>query len=197
MDDSPPRAVSEIPVTAQGVVDLDALKAMLEKGGRALVSIMLANNETGVIQPVRQAADIVHEAGGLIHVDAVQGPGRMPLDITALGADLMTLSAHKLGGPKGVGALIRASGIHIAEPLIRGGGQERGARAGTENVAGIAGFGAAAEAALQSLEADIARMRALARPAGNGPQDHDAAGGHLRGRGRKAAQHHAFCAFRA
>ena len=157
----PAAAVSEIPVTAQGVVDLDALKAMLEKGGRALVSIMLANNETGVIQPVRQAADIVHEAGGLIHVDAVQGPGRVPLDITALGADLMTLSAHKLGGPKGVGALIRASGIHVAEPLIRGGGQERGARAGTENVAGIAGFGAAAEAALQLLQADIARMRAL------------------------------------
>ena len=157
----PAEAVSEIAVTAQGVVDLEALKARLAKGRRALVSIMLANNETGVIQPVRQAADIVHEAGGLVHVDAVQGPGRTPLDLTALGADLMTLSAHKLGGPKGVGALIRAGGIHIAEPLIRGGGQERGARAGTENVAGIAGFGAAAEAALQSLETDIARMRAL------------------------------------
>jgi cysteine desulfurase len=157
----PAAAVSEIPVTAQGVVNLEALKARLEKSGHVLVSIMLANNETGVIQPVRQAADIVHAAGGLLHVDAVQGPGRMPLDITALGADLMTFSAHKLGGPKGVGALIRASGIHIAEPLIRGGGQERGARAGTENVAGIAGFGAAAEAGLQLLETDVARMRAL------------------------------------
>ena len=122
---------------------------------------MLANNETGVIQPIRAAADIVHEAGGILHVDAVQGPGRIALDLKALGADLLTLSAHKLGGPKGVGALIRAPGIHISEPLIKGGGQERGSRAGTENVAGIAGFGAAAEAVQRSLDADIARMRAL------------------------------------
>ncbi len=161
----PADAVSEIPVTAQGVVDLTALKAMLARhvplGGRALVSIMLANNETGVIQPVREAADLVHAAGGVLHVDAVQGPGRMALDLKALGADLLTLSAHKLGGPKGVGALVRAPGIHISEPLIKGGGQERGARAGTENVAGIAGFGAAAEAALRSLEADVSRMRNL------------------------------------
>ncbi len=161
----PAGAVSEIPVTAQGVVDLAALKVMLVKyvsvGGRTLVSIMLANNETGVIQPVREAADIVHEARGLLHVDAVQGPGRMKLDMTALGADLLTLSAHKLGGPKGVGALVRAPGTHIAEPLIKGGGQERGSRAGTENVAGIAGFGAAAAAALQSLDADIVRMREM------------------------------------
>lgn len=157
----PAGALSEIPVTAQGAVDLAALKVTLAKGGRALVSIMLANNETGVIQPVREAADIVQEAGGLLHVDAVQGPGRIGLDMTALGADLLTLSAHKLGGPKGAGALIRAPGIHIAEPLIKGGGQERGSRAGTENVAGIAGFGAAADAAQQSLVADIARMRAM------------------------------------
>ncbi len=161
----PAEAVSEIPVTPRGVVDLAALKVMLAKsvslGGRALVSIMLANNETGVIQPVRDAADIVHEAGGLLHVDAVQGPGRIALDVKAFGADVLTLSAHKVGGPKGVGALIRAPGIHISEPLIRGGGQERGARAGTENVTGIAGFGAAADAALRSLDADIARMRSL------------------------------------
>ena len=154
-------AVSEIPVTAPGVVDLEALKAMLSKGGRALVSIMLANNETGVIQPIRAAADIVHEAGGILHVDAVQGPGRIALDLKALGADLLTLSAHKLGGPKGIGALIRAPGIHISEPLIKGGGQERGSRAGTENVAGIAGFGVSAEAVQRSLDADIARMRGL------------------------------------
>jgi cysteine desulfurase len=157
----PAGAVSDIPVTPQGVVDLAALTAMLARGGPALVSIMLANNETGVIQPVREAADIVHAAGGVLHVDAVQGPGRMPIDLAALGADLLTLSAHKLGGPKGVGALVRAPGIHISEPLIKGGGQERGARAGTENLAGIAGFGAAAEAALRSLQADIARTRGL------------------------------------
>lgn len=155
------QAVSEIPVTAQGVVDLDALKVLLSKGGRALVSIMLANNETGVIQPVRDAADIVHEADGILHVDAVQGPGRVALNMSELGADVLTLSAHKLGGPKGAGALVRAPGIHIAEPAIKGGGQERGSRAGTENVAGIAGFGAAADAALASLEADIARMLAM------------------------------------
>ena len=154
-------AVGEISVTGQGVVDLDALKALLSKGGRALVSIMLANNETGVIQPVKEAAAIVHEAGGILHVDAVQGPGRMALNMSELGADLLTLSAHKLGGPKGAGALVRAPGIHIAEPVIKGGGQERGSRAGTENVAGIAGFGAAAEAAQASLEADIVRMRAM------------------------------------
>jgi cysteine desulfurase len=157
----PAGALNEIPVTAQGVVDLAALKVMLADGSRAMVSIMLANNETGVVQPVREAANMVHEAGGLLHVDAVQGPGRMPLDLKTLGADLLTLAAHKLGGPKGVGALVRAPGIHISEPLIRGGGQERGARAGTENIAGIAGFGAAAEAVLRSLDADVARMRSL------------------------------------
>ena len=102
---------------------------------------MLANNETGVVQPVAEAAAIVHAAGGLLHVDAVQAAGRIPCDIGALGADLLTLSAHKIGGPKGVGALVRArEDIHFPEPLIRGGGQERGLRAGTENVAGIAGL---------------------------------------------------------
>ena len=99
---------------------------------------MHANNETGVIQPIAQVADLVHAAGGLLHVDAVQAAGKIPCDIKALGADFMTLSAHKLGGPKGVGALIKArDALHIVDPLIRGGGQERGARAGTENVIGI------------------------------------------------------------
>ena len=141
----PANAVEEIPVSAAGVVDLDALRAMLAKGGQPLVSIMLANNETGVVQPISEAAQVVHEAGGLLHVDAVQGPGRIACDLNKLGADLLTISAHKLGGPKGVGALVRRrEALHIAEPLIKGGGQERGARAGTENVAGIAGFGAAA-----------------------------------------------------
>ena len=109
-----------------------------------MVSVMLANNETGVIQPIAQIAEIVHAASGVLHVDAVQGAGRIDCDIDALGADLVSISSHKLGGPQGAGALVRRGDIHIAEPLIKGGGQERGQRAGTENVAAIAGFGAAA-----------------------------------------------------
>jgi cysteine desulfurase len=120
---------------------------------------MLANNETGVIEPIREIADIVHTANGVLHVDAVQGPGRIDCRIGDLGADLMSLSAHKFGGPQGAGALIRRDDIHIAEPLIKGGGQERGQRAGTENVAAIAGFGAAA--AIAANQADAARMTAL------------------------------------
>jgi len=123
---------------------------------------MAANNETGVIQPVEAAATLVHAAGGLLHVDAVQVAGRVPFDIGRSGADLVTLSAHKLGGPKGAGALIRRlEGLHLAQPLLRGGGQERGLRAGTENVAGIAGFGAAAAAAMLGMAAEGERMRSL------------------------------------
>ncbi len=122
---------------------------------------MLANNETGVIQPIAQIAQIVHAAGGLLHVDAAQGAGRVDCRIGDLDADLMSLSAHKLGGPQGVGALIRRGDIHIGAPLIRGGGQERGMRAGTENVAAIAGFGAAAAAAGAARQADAARMARL------------------------------------
>lgn len=153
--------VETIPVTAQGIVDLDALKAQLQAGGPVLVSVMLANNETGVIQPIRAIADLVHAAGGLLHVDAVQGPGRIPCDIKALGADLLTISGHKLGGPKGVGALVRREGLHLTDPLIRGGGQERGLRAGTEDVAAIVGFGAAAETAGGARETDAAQMARL------------------------------------
>jgi cysteine desulfurase len=123
---------------------------------------MLANNETGVIQPVAEAARLIHQAGGLLHVDAVQAVGKIPCNINDLGADLMALSAHKLGGPKGVGALIkRDEALHLAQPLIRGGGQERGARAGTENVPGIVGFGAAAAAAREHLPREAARVAAL------------------------------------
>jgi cysteine desulfurase len=123
---------------------------------------MLANNETGIVQPIPEVAAIAHETGALLHVDAVQGAGRISCDINELGADLLTLSAHKLGGPKGAGALVRRDeSLHLAHPLIRGGGQERGLRAGTENVAAIAGFGAAADAAARDLEADAARMTAL------------------------------------
>jgi cysteine desulfurase len=156
--------IEEIPVSAEGVIDLQALQCRLGAvpGIRPLVSIMAANNETGVLQPVEAAAALVHAVGGLIHVDAVQVAGRLPFDIGQSGADLVTVSAHKLGGPKGVGALIRRSaGLHIAAPLLTGGGQERGARAGTENVAGIAGFGAAATAAAAAMPTEGERMQAL------------------------------------
>jgi len=153
-------AAEDIPVLASGVVDLAALERLLAGRSRPLVSLMLANNETGVIQPVVEAASLVHAAGGLLHVDAVQGPGRIACDVMALGADLMTLSSHKIGGPQGGGALIRRDGLPLV-PHIKGGGQERGVRAGTENVAGIAGFGAAAEATRQGWTGEAARMADL------------------------------------
>ncbi len=158
----PREAIEELPVDADGRLNLAALAAAVAKMPRPLVSVMLANNETGVIQPVAAAAAIVHAAGGLLHVDAVQAAGRIDCDIGALGADLLTLSGHKIGALKGVGALVRrGDDIHIADPLIRGGGQERGLRAGTENVAGIAAFGAAAAAARDDREAEAAHMAAL------------------------------------
>lgn len=143
-----------IPVRESGVVDLAALKALLEALGPedcALVSVMLANNETGIIQPVREIAALVHEFGGFVHSDAIQGAGKLKVDLAELGADLVTLSAHKIGGPQGVGALVSAPGIVLGDKLMRGGGQEGGRRAGTENLPGIAGFGAAAKAAAAGL----------------------------------------------
>jgi cysteine desulfurase len=134
--------VEELPVDGDGIVDPDAVARALHRAKRPLVSVMLANNETGVIQPIRAIADIVHAAGGLLHVDAVQAPGRIDCRIEALGADLMTISSHKLGGPQGAGALIRRGDLRL-EPMIKGGGQERGLRAGTENVCAIAAFGIA------------------------------------------------------
>jgi cysteine desulfurase len=155
-------AIEDLPVDSDGRLNVAALADALSQASRPLVSVMLANNETGVVQPIAEAAAIVHGAKGLLHVDAVQAAGRIACDIGALGADLMTLSAHKIGGPKGVGALVRASDdIHFADPLIRGGGQERGLRAGTENVAGIAAFGAAAAAARAQLVDEAAQMLAL------------------------------------
>ena len=142
-----------IPVRPDGVVDLDVLAERLAADDTpALVSVMLANNETGVVQPVGEVAALAAEAGALLHCDAVQGPGRIPLDCAALGVDFLTLSAHKFGGPKGVGALVLRDGVALAA-TNRGGGQERGLRGGTENVGGIAGFGAAARHALSQLEA--------------------------------------------
>lgn len=149
-----------LPVDGNGLVDVAALAAALAEAQRPLVSVMLANNETGVIQPIAEIAAIVHAVGGLLHVDAVQAAGRIPIDMRALGADLMSLSSHKLGGPQGAGALIVRAGLNVT-PVIRGGGQERGVRPGTENVAAIAGFGAAAEAVRGNLSANAARMSAL------------------------------------
>src|SRR5262245_55598985 len=159
-----PDSVEEIVVTGDGVVDLTDLARRLggSAKGPALVSIMHANNETGVLQPIAAAADLIHAAGGLLHVDAVQAAGRIPCDIKALKADLLTVSSHKIGGPQGAGALVKGSeALHFADPLLKGGGQERGSRAGTENVAAIAGFGAAAREAAEGLAAEAGRVGAL------------------------------------
>jgi cysteine desulfurase len=164
----PAEAIGSIGVTRSGLLDLDGLRAALEGGSPALVSIMLANNETGAVQPVKETGEIVHAAGGLLHVDAIQAFGKISFDINAINADLMTVSAHKIGGPKGVGALILAEGLLGFEALLRGGGQERGHRAGTENVAGIAGFGAAAKAAMDALEPDAVRVESLRNRLENG-----------------------------
>jgi cysteine desulfurase len=156
-----PEAIGTIQVNGSGLIDIDHLRRLLSVGQPALVSVMLANNETGALQPVGEVADIVHEAGGLLHVDAIQALGKIPFDIKVMKADLVTLSAHKIGGPKGAGALVLAADAQGLEPLLRGGGQELGRRAGTENVAGIAAFGAAVRAAMASLEGDAARLRGL------------------------------------
>ncbi|MCP3470037.1 cysteine desulfurase [Bradyrhizobium sp. CCGUVB1N3] len=164
----PADAITQIRVTRSGVVDLDHLKALLGSAPPALVSIMAANNETGALQPVAEAARIVHEAGGLLHVDAIQALGKITFDIKKVGADLATFSAHKIGGPKGIGALVVAEGVTGLEPVLRGGGQELGRRAGTENVAGIAGFGAAVSAAVQALAEDAERLRSFRNRLENG-----------------------------
>ena len=159
----PPETVEKIPANPDGTVDLAALRGALDKGEsrRPLVSLMLANNETGVVQPISEAARLVHEAGGLLHVDAVQAAGRIPCDINALAADFLTISGHKIGAPKGAGALIKRSEALPLDPLIKGGGQERGARAGTENVASIAGMGAAAAEAAQECARECQQVAAL------------------------------------
>ena len=160
--------ISQIRVTRSGVIDLGDLEAQLRDGPPALVSIMAANNETGALQPVADAARIVHGAGGLLHVDAIQALGKIAFNINEVGADLATFSAHKIGGPKGVGALVVTEGLTGLEPVLRGGGQELSRRAGTENVAGIAGFGVAVKAALQTLPEDAERMATLRNHLENG-----------------------------
>ena len=155
----------DIPVTAEGVVDLAALETLLAAHDRSrglpMVAIMLVNNETGMIQPVVEAAAIVHRHGGLMVVDAVQAAGRLPLDIVALDADFLILSSHKIGGPKGAGALIARGEALMPAPLLSGGGQEKGHRSGTENLAAIAGFGAAARVAGQAIDSRMAGLAKL------------------------------------
>jgi len=147
-------SVELIPVDRSGLIDLDALEEMLGVDGPpALVSVMMVNNETGVIQPVGTVADIARKHGALVHCDAVQAAGKVSIEMPSLGAHMLTLSAHKLGGPSGCGVLITTP-EGAPQPQIRGGGQERGRRAGSENLAGIAGFGAAAEIAATLPDAE-------------------------------------------
>ena len=140
-----------LPVDALGRVDFERLADRLAALRPALLSVMLANNETGVVQPVAEVAELAHRHGALVHCDAVQAAGKLAIDLVALGVDLLTLSAHKLGGPQGVGVLVLGDGIEPAA-LLRGGGQERRWRPGTENLPGIVGFGRAAELALEDRD---------------------------------------------
>jgi len=153
-------AAERIAVDGDGIVDLDRLEAQLAADKRpALVSVMLANNETGIILPVAEIARVAHAHGALFHCDAVQAAGKIPLAAAQIGAGLVSLSAHKLGGPPGIGALVVTGNAEPAA-IFRGGGQESGRRAGSENLPGIAGFAAAAEAAVAAL-ADNERVRQL------------------------------------
>ncbi len=146
-----------VPVDPNGVVDLAVLEQMLTASSEpALVSVMFANNETGVLQPIAEVVRLARAAGALVHCDAVQGAGKAPVDLHGLGVDYLSLSAHKFGGPTGIGALVVRAGAAL-ETDRRGGGQESNRRAGTENLAGIVGFGAAAEAARGGLE--VANLR--------------------------------------
>jgi cysteine desulfurase len=148
-------------VDGDGLLDLDGLAAALEASDKpALVSVMLANNETGVIQPLAEISELAKAHGALVHTDAVQAAGKIPVDITSLGVDMLSLSGHKIGGPQGVGALVLGGDLAIEAEIV-GGGQERGRRSGTENVAGIHGFGRAAEIAAEHLSAygGLARLR--------------------------------------
>lgn len=144
-------AVTHLPVTGEGLVRPSDLKDALSTNDVSLVSIMLANNEVGTVQPVKELAGIAHQAGALFHTDAVQAAGKIPISVRSLGVDMMSMSSHKINGPKGVGALYIRSGLEIA-PIIHGGGQESELRSGTENVPGIAGFGKACELAAKRMD---------------------------------------------
>ncbi len=152
----------KIPVTQDGLIDVAAFEALVTEQKPALISIMMVNSETGVIQPVAELSKIARKIHPevFIHTDAVQAAGRVPIDMSALRVDYLSLSAHKCGGPQGVGALICAPGSRPAK-LLYGGGQERRQRAGTENVASIAGFGLSAELAMNFMDeyANLATLR--------------------------------------
>lgn len=154
-----------IPVLASGLADMTALEAMLGRHDRSLglpmVALMAANNETGVIQPIAEAAALVHAAGGILVVDAVQAFGRVPLDIQAMDADFLIVSSHKIGGPKGAGALVTRGEAMMPVALVHGGGQEKGHRSGTENAGAIAGFGAAAEVVSSAVSDRSSEVRAM------------------------------------
>ncbi|MEP6357309.1 MAG: cysteine desulfurase family protein [Hyphomicrobiales bacterium] len=154
-------ALHLLPVDQKGVVDLAALETTLKQHEAPFVSVMFANNETGVLQPIDEIAGLVHAHDGFLHVDAVQAAGKVLIDIYELDVDAMTLSAHKIGGPQGVGAIVRLSAGTGVPSLLSGGGQELGYRGGTENVAGIAGFGAAAHEALSGMNGDQRLQEAL------------------------------------
>lgn len=156
----PPAGGDELPVDGDGRLDIEATGARLTaSGGAPFVSVMLANNETGVVQPLERLVPLVRAAGGVLHSDAAQAAGRLDLPSRLAGVDLVTLSSHKIGGPGGAGALVILSPeLHMPEPMLRGGGQELGRRAGTENVAALAGFGAAAAAVRGELEGRRAHM---------------------------------------
>ena len=158
-------SVAEVPVTSNGVLDLEALRMALDAHdddmGLPMVAVMAVNNETGTIQPLQAVAERVRAKGGLLVVDAVQAAGRIALDMEAIGADFLIISSHKIGGPKGVGALIARGETLMPTPLVRGGGQEKGHRSGTENLPAILGFGAAAEASSQNLAERNARIASL------------------------------------
>lgn len=157
-----PDLLIELPVNRDGIVDLEPLEAACRQGPVAIVSAMLANNETGVLTDLIPIIKLAHEAGALVHTDATQYVGRLPLDLSELDVDLLSLSAHKFGGPQGVGALFVRRGTALPRcPLLIGGGQERGWRGGTLNVPGIAGLGAAAEAVRVQLEEEASRVAAL------------------------------------
>jgi cysteine desulfurase len=156
------RNATILPVDGGGIAALDTLRSLLADGPPALVCLMLANNETGTIQPIAATAALCREFGALLHVDAVQAAGRIAIDFAALGAHSLALSSHKLGGPAGVGALLLTQEVSHVAPLIPGGGQERGRRGGTPPVAAIAGFAAAAVAAATEDTPGLAPLRDLA-----------------------------------